>query len=456
MENDDPVDRLVFAMDEARRRNQPRRYPPERARGDDPPQNVGEGDPRDWFSLDDLLNGDLNGDPEGNGRRGLHAALIRVRRSAMNGLEGRIVQPAPNGQGDEEGNGGGDPRNEWGAPLPRNLRNPLIDPPNGDPEGNGRARRQNEASRWVGPPRNISVNGRRFPFPLSRNLLDALGNAERNGQPNRRGAPRPQNVGLPGARPRTRFDAPPTILRVSNRVCPFRFPKLAHYRVNVEDGLEIMASTDRDFDHTELFLRRVTACVGWAVHGLVFEFVNGKRMGLILEGCGEYYTQTLADDVMNGRGGVGWTDIQYGDYIVGMHGDRIGNRASHRWFCHTMTLEFASGKSIRYESTHEAWRGEPFSYTIPQPCLVYRITFSHAQEEDMRGLRTSIHLPISQALRSDMKDLPQKYEQAVEEILRITRQIDLNRSLNELKPLGDDLWGIVLGMINVYEISVSP
>ena len=33
------------------------------------------------------------------------------------------------------------------------------------------------------------------------------------------------------------------------------------------------------------------------------------------------------------------------------------------WLCHSVVLEFHSGKIIRYESEHEPWRGVDFSYS---------------------------------------------------------------------------------------------
>lgn len=41
-----------------------------------------------------------------------------------------------------------------------------------------------------------------------------------------------------------------------------------------------------DFCPSCLLVSRVTACVGWAVHGLVFEFANGIRMGYVLDNSG--------------------------------------------------------------------------------------------------------------------------------------------------------------------------
>jgi hypothetical protein len=215
---------------------------------------------------------------------------------------------------------------------------------------------------------------------------------------------------------------------------------------NAAEGVEL-ATASPHFDPRGLFLKRVTACIGWAVHGLIFEFVNGKRMGAILVDFGDR-SLNLSDESIEKRAGVGWTDINYGDYIVGMHGDRLAD-PEKMWFCHTLVLEFYSGKSIRYEAKHEPWRGLPFSYTVPQPCLVYRIAFKYEQGEDMLGLKTSIHLPVKQG---NMALLPTKYKTCVKEILIMGRTIDADRESSGKKPLGDDVWWRILSMLHGWQL----
>jgi len=56
----------------------------------------------------------------------------------------------------------------------------------------------------------------------------------------------------------------------------------------------------------------------------------------------------LDDKNLADRACVGWTNIEYGDYVVGMHGDRLA-AGVQEWFCYSLTLEFASGRSIHYE-----------------------------------------------------------------------------------------------------------
>lgn len=218
---------------------------------------------------------------------------------------------------------------------------------------------------------------------------------------------------------------------------------------NVTKGVEL-ASPGADFDPTSLFLKRVTACIGWAVHGLVFEFVNGDRMGCILVDFGDR-SMDLSDTSIERRSGVGWTDIEYGDYIVGIHGDKLAD-PNKQWFCHTLVLDFSSGRIIRYESKHEPWRGAPFSYSVPQPCLIYRVAFKYDQKEDALGLKTSIHLAVS---RANVYHLPPKYKQHVLEILVMARRIDSERETSGKKAMGDDVWWRILGFLNGWHLLPS-
>jgi len=141
-----------------------------------------------------------------------------------------------------------------------------------------------------------------------------------------------------------------------------------------------------DFDPSQLFLKRVTATVNWAVHGLIFEFVGKERMGCIVNiRRGGTSFAGLNDETIAQRSGVGWTDIDYGDYIVGIHGNRVAtpHDRTNTWLCHSVTLEFASGRTICYASNHSPWKGESFTCKVPKPCLVYRITFGHGQSTDI-------------------------------------------------------------------------
>jgi hypothetical protein len=214
------------------------------------------------------------------------------------------------------------------------------------------------------------------------------------------------------------------------------------------EGLELVKPS-LDFDMQQCFIRRVTACVGWAIHGLIFEFADGKRQGTLMVNPGDR-PMKLNDKNLSDRACVGWTDIEYGDYIVGMHGDSLGNNVQS-WFCYSLVLTFASGKTLRYEANHEAWRGSPFSFDVPMttPCFVTRISFKHDQNEDMLGMVTSIHLPMSQ---KTFAHLPLEQKKAVEDVLEIGKQIDCKLENSGRKPMGDDVWWLILSFLRAWEL----
>jgi hypothetical protein len=165
--------------------------------------------------------------------------------------------------------------------------------------------------------------------------------------------------------------------RREDRLPPPLFPHIQEYEdfnrsagltfSKATEGVEL-ATASPNFDPKGLFIKRVTACIGWAVHGLIFEFVNGKRMGAILFDFGDR-SMNLSDGSIEERAGVGWTDVDYGDYIVGMHGDRLADDPEKMWFCHdTLVLEFASEKSIHMRRNMNL--GEADHSPIPYPNLV--------------------------------------------------------------------------------------
>lgn len=214
--------------------------------------------------------------------------------------------------------------------------------------------------------------------------------------------------------------------------------------------------------------------MGWAIHGLIFEFVDGQRMGTLMVNPGDK-PMKLHDKNLADRACVGWTDIEYGyasenvvfrsvdlcaelfsffvassDYIVGMHGDTLGE-GIQSWFCYSLVLTFASGKTVHYEANHEPWRGGPFSFTVPQttPCFVHRISFKHDQKEDMLGLVTSIHLPMSQ---KTFAYLPLKQQKAVDDILEIGKEVDMKLDKTGQKPMGEDVWWLILGFLRGFDL----
>lgn len=217
---------------------------------------------------------------------------------------------------------------------------------------------------------------------------------------------------------------------------------------DVSEGLELVTPSP-EFDTEQIFIKRVTACVGWAIHGLIFEMVDGTRHGTLLVNPGERPMELNDKNLIN-RACVGWTDVEYGDYIVGMRGDNLGEGVQS-WFCYALTLEFASGMTVSYEANHEPWRGDPFSFRVPttKPCFVHRIAFKNDQKEDMLGLATSIHLPMT---RATLPYLPLKQQKAVGDVLEIGRQVDMQLENGGRKPMGEDVWWLILGFLRGWEL----
>lgn len=174
-------------------------------------------------------------------------------------------------------------------------------------------------------------------------------------------------------------------------------------------------------------------------------------MGCLLDGFAETRLP-LTDENMHHRLQVAWQNVDYGDYIVGIHGNKLHD-PSLLWLCHTVVLELSSGKTICFESPHEPWRGEEFAFSVKQqqPCLIYRITFRHEQTQDMRGLMTAIHLPFSVA---NMKYLPAQHQETVEQILSVLGEVDQKRESHGKKALTNDLWWNILGWIRAWEMPI--
>lgn len=223
--------------------------------------------------------------------------------------------------------------------------------------------------------------------------------------------------------------------------------------VSHADGVEVSLL---NMDVTDLFIRRVTACVGWAVHGLIFEFVNGKREGILCTGSGIHDQMRLNDENIKKRSGCKWTDVQYGDYITAIHGRRLRDNIlinGNTFLCFSVTLTFASGMEISYEATHDDWKGEPFSRVVPPQCLVYRVPFEVSEDRDICGVKTSAHLLISPHHALNLP-LPQK--KALKNILLVAQRLDDERNAANEKSLGADLWWFILSFLPPAWALLSP
>lgn len=256
--------------------------------------------------------------------------------------------------------------------------------------------------------------------------------------------------GLPEQRPTIRPTLPPSYAPKHVRDLFTLHRRAQLTTVGRENGIErLVAGVESNHVNikTDLAIRRVNAYVPWVVMGIIFEYGNGKRQGSI--------------DIMNSldltdnnieRCGVGWTDIEQGDYIVAMHGHYLADNIDQQ-FRHSVTLEFASGRRIQYASQDGRMKGRPFSIVVPQPCLIYRIVFKKHESENMIGLVTSLHLPLS---RTNASYLPPRYKKVVSEILSIVGKVDEARALSGRKALEEDVWWSILGFVCGWDLEVSP
>jgi hypothetical protein len=191
-------------------------------------------------------------------------------------------------------------------------------------------------------------------------------------------------------------------------------------------------------DQRHLLIRRVVAGIGWAVHSLVFESGpknNIRRWGYNLHNNG--MELSLNDNDLASRFARRWVAIAPGDYIVKVE----GHQSTSEYLCHDIRLHLASGKEIRFESTHGAWQGPAFSFDLaPQETTMLRgLDFGMQQCNRLfQGVfvqRTSIHTPFC---KRTLKFLPQDVQDTVTVI-----QLCVNRA-----SLSSDIGWNILEMLH--------
>jgi len=210
------------------------------------------------------------------------------------------------------------------------------------------------------------------------------------------------------------------------------------------------SSIDDSEDPRQLFVARVTVCQGWAIHGVIFEFLDGHRAGVLLTNSG--WRMSLTDNDIQERGGANrWVNVAPGDYITKVSGRQL--RAASIYLCHTLILEFASGQAIYFEGGQQDWRGEPFSYEVTQPLLVTGLEFGRGLSEEFPnrgyckgviGNRTSIHLPFSKPM---VVYLPDSFKMQIFRVTGIAREMDAERKRQGRASVGTDAWWKVLGYL---------
>lgn len=183
-----------------------------------------------------------------------------------------------------------------------------------------------------------------------------------------------------------------------------------------------------------LLLKRIKACVGWAVHGIVFEFLDGTRTGFVVD-----VNSIENDDAIFKKRPTAWVDVQPGDFIRSVKGFHLSRGC---FLCHTLTLELNSGRVIEFASHHEPWKGEAFSYQLPENALLQHVSFHKGQCIGVTACETNLHLPIKYKQRIPF--LPRVCRDTFLLIQLISNCIDHRLENNGSKSLGIDLWNSIL------------
>lgn len=202
-------------------------------------------------------------------------------------------------------------------------------------------------------------------------------------------------------------------------------------------------------------LTRVCACVGWAVHGIIFEFENGRRSGVLLDNAGS--SIALTNFAIRTRGPV-WRNVEPGDYIVRISGHQLVSGAP-AYLCHTLKLNFASGSTLSFAANHLPWKGDQFVMNVPANFLVNSLVFFndyHPTHTGMRirsggscrafhGIETSIHLPID---RTHAHRLPRTCKQRLKFLLLVAQRVSNERE----EEFSLDAWWSVLSFMTGYDL----
>ena len=208
--------------------------------------------------------------------------------------------------------------------------------------------------------------------------------------------------------------------------CTYANLKWENHKVIIQQGCVVSPEL--------LLLKRVKACIGWAVHGLVFEFLDGTRTGIVFD-----IKDLYDDEIITKRRSTDWFDVSMGDYICGVRGF---NLLRNHFLCHTLHLDFASGRTISFVGHHEPWRGGPFGYTLPENALLRHISFTKGRCVGLTASESVMHLPLKSPSRANL--LPKDLRSTFHLIQLIANRIDRNRIKIGERPLGRDLWTIIL------------
>ena len=200
---------------------------------------------------------------------------------------------------------------------------------------------------------------------------------------------------------------------------------------------------------SSVLLRRVTACVGWAVHGLVFEFLDGHREGGVLDNGGTPIG--TRDDAIEERGGIpNWTNIDRGDYITRVYGRQLGSVRAY--LCYSLTLVMNSGREISFSSRHHDWCGANFEHSPTQYELIRSLCFGQGWCHGYSVHETSIHLPVS---HENAQHLPRPHQKMLLFLLIVARRVDDRHAHRGDRPIGTDVWWLTMNFLVGHDLQPS-
>mmetsp|Transcript_2942 Transcript_2942/g.6794 ORF Transcript_2942/g.6794 Transcript_2942/m.6794 type:complete len:501 (+) Transcript_2942:454-1956(+) len=240
---------------------------------------------------------------------------------------------------------------------------------------------------------------------------------------------------------------------------------LGHIKENEGESVHIaecsidMSSTDQPPNHRStqtthfqqqeqvltpelLLLKRVKACIGWAVHGIVTEFIDGTRAGIVNGVNSLYSNQRIAF-----RQGTDWFDIETWDHVRAVSGFHLSETF---FLCHTLRLEMASGRTIEFASSHDPWRGDSFRYVLPESSLLHYVSFRAGKCIGVYAHKCHLHLPVRRWWPSLEGTDPGKH---ILNLWLCIRRFDHDRAKNGGLALGKDIWfKIVFDYLRVTDL----
>jgi len=222
--------------------------------------------------------------------------------------------------------------------------------------------------------------------------------------------------------------------------------------INAPTNIEANLS---DTSSSYVLLHRVAPCIArGAIHGLIFEFSSyscmkhtefvvifddGYKKGIVsFDGPERESTDNDLQKNMEKE----WQEIEPGDYVVELKGRNLQRKST--FLCYELTMILAFGREISFSAKHEAWKGEKFSFKIPQPGLMVGIDFFQGKCIGPRVHKTSIHLPIS---RKNAEYLPCGMKHHLLFLLTVACRLDRYILENNGMQIGVDVWWNILGML---------